>query len=233
MAAPSRFPNGVGNVAQADPLGMLGMLDPTKYHVFFDDFGGYFDTTNNWTETATSVGTGTSAVTTLDADGGIIRITTAANENDGLFEEWKPGETFKIESGKKAWIKARFQVGDAIESDLIIGLHSTDTTPLDATHRFAFISEDGSAALFFNVDDNTTDSDSSTVATLADDTWLTVAAYYDGKGTIALYADGVHITSMTDVDVPSGELAVGFGYLNGAAGAETTDIDYILVVKER
>ena len=231
MASPTRFPSGVTNVASTNPLGMLGFPDPTKYHVWFDDFDR-LPTDTDWTLTATSAGTGTSAITIADADGGVARITTAANENDGIFAEWD-AETFKVESGKKMWIKARLQVGDAIQSDLIVGLHSTDTTPLDATHRFAFISEDGSASVFFNVDDNTTDADSSSVATLADDTYITLAAYYDGKGTIELFADDVKITTMSDVDVPSGELAVGFGYLNGAAGAETTDFDYILVVKER
>lgn len=233
MAAPTRFPSGVTNVAASDPLGMIGFPDPTKYIVFFDDFTEPFDTTANWTETATSVGTGTSAVTTLDANGGIARITTAANEDDGLFEEWTAGEIFTVTAGKKMWIKTRFQVGDAAQSDLIIGLHSTSTTPLAAALRFAFISEDGSASVFFNCDDNTTDADSSSVATLADDTWIVLAAYYDGKGNIELYADGVKKTTMTGVGVPGAEMSVGFGYLNGAAGAETTDLDYILVVKER
>lgn len=228
--APTRFPSGVTNAGPNSDMASLGFPDPTKFHVWFDDFDDY--DSNMYTETATSAGSGTSAITVPDADGGVARITTAANENDGIFAEWD-SETFKIESGKKAWIKARFQVGDATQSDLIVGLHSTDTTPLDATHRFAFISEDGSAALFFNVDDDTTDADSDTVATLADDTWITVAAYYDGKGTIQLFADDVLVDTMSDVDVPSGELAVGFGYLNGAAGAETTDIDYIMIAKER
>ena len=230
MAAPTRFPSGVTNQTKTNPMGMLGMLDPTKYHVWFDDFDDHIAA--QWTLTATSGGAGTSAVSIPDADGGLMRITTAADENDGLFAEWD-SETFVVESGKQMWIKARLRVGDAEQSDLIVGLHSTDTTPLDATHRFAFISEDGSASVFFNVDDNTTDADSSSVATLADDTWITLAAYYDGKGNISLYADDVKITTMTSVDVPSGELAVGLGYLNGAAGAETTDFDYLLVVKER
>jgi hypothetical protein len=230
MAAPTRFPSGVTNVASSDPLGQFGLPDPSSWHVYFNDFDE--DIPSDWTETAVSVGTGTSAAVVTDADGGVLQITTAANENDGLFIE-SPGESFLIETGKKAIIKARFRVGDAIQSDLIIGLHSTDTTPLDATMRFAFISEDGSAALFFNVDDNTTDADSSTVATLADDTWTEVAAYYDGKGNIALYLNGAQVTSMSSVGVPGAEMAIGFGYLNGAAGAETTDFDYILVAKER
>lgn len=231
MSAPSRFPNGVGNSAKASAMGMLPFPDPTKFHTFFDDFDSP-PLSTEYTLTATSVGTGTSAFSAADADGGVARITTAANENDGIFAELI-GEGFLIESGKKAWIKTRFQVGDAAESDLIIGLHSTDTTPLDATHRFAFISEDGSASVFFNVDDGTTDADSSSVATLADDTYIVLGAYYDGKGNIQLYADDVLQTTMTGVSVPSGEMAVGFGYLNGAAGAETTDIDYLMVVKER
>ena len=229
MSAPTRFPNGVTNVARNSDAYMLGVLDPTKWHTYFNDFD---EDLVAWTETATSVGTGTSAAAVADADGGILRITTAANENDGLFLE-SQGESFLIETGKKAFIKARFSVGDAIESDLIIGLHSTDTTPLDATLRFAFISEDGSASLFFNVDDNTTDSDSSSVATLADDTFVTVAAYFDGISTIELFLNDAKVTTMTDVDVPGAEMAMGFGYLNGAAGAETSDFDYLLVAKER
>lgn len=229
MAAPTRFPSGVTNVAKENPLGMFGMPDLTKFHVYFNDFD---EDVVGWTETATSAGAGTSAAAIADADGGILRITTAANENDGLFLE-SQGESFLLETGKKAWIKARFALGDAIQSDFIIGLHSTDTTPLDAALRFAFISEDGSAALFFNCDDNTTDTDSDTLVTLEDDTFVSVAAYWDGVSTVALYVNDAHVTSLTDLSVPGAEMAMGIGYLNGAAGAETTDIDYLLVAKER
>ena len=229
MAAPTRFPNGVTNVSRTADTYQLPTLDPTRYHIYFNDFD---DDLVSWTETATSVGAGTSAAAIADADGGILRITTAANENDGLFIE-SQGESFLIEEGKKTWIKARFALGDAIQSDFIIGLHSTSVTPQTATLRFLFESVDGSAALYFNVDDNTTDVDSDTVATLADDTFVTVAAYYDGKGNIELFLNDAKITTMTSVDVPGAEMAMGIGYLNGAAGAETTDIDYLMVVKER
>jgi hypothetical protein len=228
--SPTRFPSGVTNAAKTSDMGMFGLPDPTSFHTFFDDFDVY--QAADWTATATSVGTGTSAAAIADADGGILRITTAANENDGLFLE-SMGESFLMETGKKAWIKARFSVGDAIQSDLIIGLHSTDTTPLSAAMRFAFTSDDGSAALYFNVDDNTTDTDSDTVATLADDTFVVVGAYWDGVDSIELFLNGAKITTMTGIAVPGAEMAVGIGYLNGAAGAETTDIDYIMVAKQR
>ena len=87
MSAPSRFPSGLTDNNSTTAMGMLPILDPSKFHVFFDDF----DTTPiaaQWTLTATSAGAGTSAVTVPDADGGLARITTAANDNDGLFAEW-------------------------------------------------------------------------------------------------------------------------------------------------
>lgn len=227
----SRFPNGISTNRKSAPLGNFGMPDPTKWQVFWDDFI-HEPLATEWTITATSAGTGTSVISTPDLAGGSARITTAANENDGLFAQ-TIGEVFLLESGKKAFLKARFQVGDAIQSDMVVGLHSTSTTPQSATMRFLFETVDGSAALYFNNDDNTTDSDSATVATLADDTFVTVAAAWDGDGNIKLFADDVHVTTMTDITVPGAEMAVGFGYLNGAAGAETADIDYILVAKER
>ena len=228
---PTHFTNGVSDVVTGNPLYELGVLDPTKYHTYWDDF----DTTPiaaQWTLTATSAGTGTSAITVPDADGGLARITTAANENDGIYAEWI-SETFKLESGKKTWLKCRLSVGDAAQSDWLIGLHSTDTTPHDATLRYIFESVDGSAAVYFNNDNNTTDSDSSTLHTMVDDTFVTLAAYYDGGTTIQLFVDDAPVSTMTGITVPAAEMAVGFGYINGAAGAETADVDYILVVKER
>ena len=228
---PTHFTNGVSDVVTGNPLYELGVLDPTKYHTYWDDF----DTTPiaaQWTLTATSAGSGTSAITVPDADGGLARITTAANENDGMYAEWI-SETFKLESGKKTWMKCRLSVGDAAQSDWLIGLHSTDTTPHDATLRYIFESVDGSAAVYFNNDNNTTDSDSSTLHTMVDDTFVTLAAYYDGGTTIQLFVDDAPVSTMTGITVPAAEMAVGFGYINGAAGAETADVDYILVVKER
>ena len=62
---------------------------------------------------------------------------------------------------------------------------------------------------------------------------ITYKVEYDGGTTIQLFADEAPVATMTGITVPAAELAVGFGYINGAAGAETTDVDYILVVKER
>ena len=223
--------SGITNASRNSTLAAMGALDPTKFLTFWDDFI-HEPLSTEWTITATSAGSGTSAISTPDLHGGHARITTAANDNDGIFAQ-TIGEVFLMDSSKKTWLKTRFQVGDATQSDLVVGLHSTDTTPHDATMRFLFESVDGSAALYFNNDDNTTDSDSSTVATLADDTFVIVGAYYDGAGSIKLYLNDAHVTTMTSMTPPGAEMAVGFGYLNGAAGAETTDFDYLFIAQER
>ena len=223
--------SGISNASRNSTLAAMGALDPTKFLTFWDDFI-HEPLSTEWTITATSAGSGTSAISTPDVHGGQARITTAANENDGIYAQ-TIGEVFLMDSSKKTWLKTRFQVGDATQSDLIVGLHSTDTTPHDATMRFLFESVDGSAALYFNNDDNTTDSDSSTVATLADDTFVIVGAYYDGAGNIKLYLNDTHVTTMTSMTPPAAEMAVGFGYINGAAGAETTDFDYLFIAQER
>ena len=137
----TRFPNGISNAARGSDLEDMGQLDPTAYHTYFNDFDEA-PLATEWTLTAVSVGTGTSAITTPDTDGGMALITSAANENDGLWAQLK-GETFLLESGKKTWMKARFNTSDAIQSDMVVGLHSTSTTPQAATMRFLFETVDG------------------------------------------------------------------------------------------
>ena len=228
---PTHFTDGVSNVISSNPLYQFGMLDPTKYHIIFDDFDK-LPIAANYTLTAISGGSGTSAITSQDVDGGVARLTTAADELDGIAAEWL-SESFLLESGKKTFIKTRLSVGDAVQSGWMVGLHSTDTTPRDATLRFFFESVDASADVYFNIDDNTTDADSSTIATLSDNTYITLSAYYDGVTSVELFADDVRITTMTDIGLPGAEMALGFGYWNGAAGAETTDFDYVFIAKER
>jgi len=230
MGTPVRYPNGVTNNTPTSATGFLPVPDPSNVQMYFNDFHVY--TAGDWTETATSVGTGTSASAISDAAGGVVTLTSAANENDGAFYE-SQGESWTITAGKKMWIKVRFKTSDATQSDIIFGLHSTSTTPQTAANRFLFESVDGSAAVYFNSDDNTNDEDSTTVATLADATWITLAAYYDGAGNVLLFADNVHITTFTPTTIPTTELALGWGQLNGSASVETLDVDYILVAKER
>lgn len=233
MGTPTRYTYGVTNVGKETATGMLGMPDPTKYHTYFNDFDVF--TAGDWTVTALDGGTDSAEVTAVaDADGGILTVTTNDADNDNVCLE-SQGESWKLESGKKAWLKCRFKIADADDSDVYIGFHTTDTNPFSTapTQRAYFVLAEGAATVTFNVDDNSTDASSGTVATLADDTYVTLGMYYDGKGTIELYADDVKTATMSSVSIPSTEMALGFGVATGTTAARTMSVDYILAVKER
>lgn len=228
---PTHFSTGVSNTSSGDPLYEFGMMDPTKWQISWHDFIEP-PLAAQWTLTAVSAGTGTSAFSTPDVAGGIALMTGAANENDGLWAETL-GESFLMLANKKAFVKARLKVSDATQSDWVMGLHSSSTTPLSAAMRFLFKSEDGAATVEFNVDDNTTDTDSGTLHTMVDDTFVVLAAYWDGIDKIRCYVNGALTETISSSAIPGAEMGVGFGYIAGAAGVDTASFDYLLVINER
>lgn len=237
---PSRFTHGVTTVAKSDPLGMFGMPDPTKWHTFFDDFDRFVAA--DWTITTVEAGAGSATEALTDADGGVLLITNDAADNDSD-EFQKVGESFLLEAGKQAFFKARFKVSDATQSDFLIGLAVTDTTLLGAvdgdgvTDGIFFSKEDGDANLDISVQKNTTTGQNraTAIATVVSDTYLVVAWYYDGKGNLQYYVDGVHKGTLdaSSTYLPDTELTVSFALMNGEAVAKTMSLDYIFVAKER
>lgn len=226
----TRFPNGVTNSSDIAFFADMGQLDPTKFHTYFDDFD-YF-TAGDWTITTTEAGAGDATEALTDGDGGLLLITNDAADDDNDFLQ-KKGESFKFVAGKRLWFKTRFKVSDATQSDLVIGLQITDTTPLAVTDGVYFLKADGSTTVNCLVTKNST-STTTAAATLASDTFITLGFYYDGASTIQIWADDlVAATSVTTNLVDDEELTISFGIQNGEAVAKTLTIDYILAVKER
>jgi hypothetical protein len=231
MGAPSRFPNGVGNVTKSNNLGMYGAPDPAKWHTFFDDFDTY--AAADWVVTTTELGAGSATEAVGDVDGGALVLTNAAGDNDLDFLQLA-GESFLFESGKRLIFKARFKVSDATQSDFIMGLQITDTTPLDVTDGVFFQKDDGDTNLDFHVEKDNTATSASAVATVADDTFIEVGFDYDGKDKIEYYIDGVKTGTSVTTNLPDDEiLTVSFGIQNGEVAAKSMTIDYIFAAKER
>jgi hypothetical protein len=223
----TRFPNGLTTTTSTTTLGNFIMPDPTTAHVFFDDFDTYV--AGDWTVTET--GTATQALT--DADGGVLLITNAALDNDASFSQ-KVGESFLFEAGKKLWFKARFTASAATESDIVIGLQITDTTPLDVSDGVFFLKADDAATISFLVEKNGTASTASAIATLTAATMMTVGFYYNGKDAVDYFVDDVKLGSLPVTNLPDDEvLTITYGMQNGSAGAKTMSVDYIMVAKER
>jgi hypothetical protein len=227
MSTPTRFPQGVTNVSPGTALDRFPAPDPTRLHVWFDDFDKY--TAGDWTVTA--VGSGTSAIS--NADNGVLVLTNAASDDDSRFLQWTK-ETFKFIAGKKLWFKARIQISDATQSDFVLGLQITDTTPLAVSDGVYFRKDDGDANLDFVVIKDSTATTVTAISTITAATWTELAFYYDGRSTIRVYKDDNFIgSSVTTNLVDDEELTISFGVQNGEAVAKNMSIDYILVAKER
>lgn len=239
---------GFTNHGPDDPLAKFGIIDPSRYSYWFSDFhrseGITASTANDWTVTAA----GACAVALQDADGGVIKLTNAAADDDDIFIQ-KVGESFLWEATKKLAIVGRFKVSDATQSDLVFGLQITDTAPLDVTDGIFFYKADGSAVLTARVEKNNSAA-AANVLTMADDTYVEVAMVYMGKpipdnnGT-ATYPfklfqkdsggiwRGAGTISATTTVPDDEELTISFGIQNGEGVAKSMSIDYMLFAKER
>lgn len=224
--------NGVTNNDINNALGTMIQLDPTIMHTYFNDFDSYVAA--NWTVTETNA-SATQALT--DADGGVLLITNTSADND-LVALQKVGESFTFASGKQLYFKARFKVSNATQSDVIMGLQITDTTPLAVSDGVYFYKPDDAATMNFIVTKDSTATTKSAILTMSDDTYVTVAFYYDGSSTIYYYGgtDSLNPTllgSSVTTNMPTTELTVSFALQNGSAVARTMSVDYIFVAKER
>ena len=227
MGAPTRYPSGVTNVTKASDLGMFTAPDPTKNHVYFNDFDTYV--AGDWT--VTSAGT-VSAAAIADVDGGAITLTTDAGATDHVFLD-KLGESFLFATGKPLWFKTRLKVSNATSSTFVAGLQITDTSPLAVSDGVFFYKAGASTTVSLLVEKNGT-STTSTVATMADDTFITLGFYYNGVDGISYFADGVQIGTSAVTNLPDDELlTVSIGVQNTTTSARVMTVDYVLAAKAR
>ena len=210
------------------PLFMPYPSDQTFYG-YFNDFMTY--TATDWTITSTDGG-GSASEEIISGAGGQLRISNDDAASDSDFLQLK-GEPFRLSTSKK-YFSARFKCNDVDQNDFIMGLQITDTTPLDVSDGVYFISVDGSADLLLNVEkDNSVDA--TTVATMEDDTFITVTWFVDPDRAGVYYS----INNATPVRVDTAklpddeDLTISFGIQNGEAAGNTLTIDYVNMIVER
>ena len=241
MTTPRRYKNGITNVAAGNTLAAFIDTDPTKVVTFWDDFMPY--TAADWVKTATSVGAGTSAAAQSDSYvGGAVVITNAANEDDSLWLQHSHDggindlEGWRIQAGKKAWFKAKFQGVDVDQTDFMVGIHIAATDPIDTppTDGIWFHSPDESADIHIHCVKDSVYTSASSIGTMVDATDITVGFYWDGVDTIHYFVDDVEQGTLSSGTIPDDEyLSVSFGCQNGEAIANTMTTDFIFSAMER
>ena len=227
----TRFPFGVTNVGETNLFADMVKPDPTLFHEYFNDFDTY--TAGDWVVTETDAGA-TQALTA--GDGGLLLITNTAADND-LVALQKTPAAWTFTSGKKLFFRCRFKVSDATQSDLVFGLQVVDTTPLDVTDGVYFLKADGSTAVSVVCRKNATtgSTSASSIATLANDTFIELGFYYDGEGKVAYEVNGNVVGSLdaSSAYLPDTTCTVSFALQNGEGVAKTMTVDYVYVAKER
>lgn len=233
---PSHWTGGISDAHPATFFAPMPVLRPDRVHSYFNDFHTF--NTADWTITTTEAGAGSATEALADEQFGALLITNDAADNDADFFQ-KVGESFKFVAGKKLAFACRFKVSDATQSDVVVGLQITDTTPLAVTDGVYWRKDDGDANLDFVVIKDSTATTATAATTLADATYITLGFYYDGASTIEYWsatAAGVwtkHGTSVT-TNMPDDELlTISFGIQNGEAVAKTMTVDWVYAAVER
>ena len=236
---PTHFPNGVSNRTKGHPLFNYPYLDPSKYYTYFDDFFEYHS--GIYTITTTEAGSGNASEAITSGAGGQLLITNDDADNDLDFFQLK-GESFKWDATKRMFFSARFKTNDATQSEIVMGLQITDTTPLDVTDGIFFLKIDGDTQPDLIIEkDNSSSLSVVEMDAMEDDTFVTLSFEYDpldvatGGAVFRAYQDNVQVGEITGTtNAPDDEdLTISFGIQNGEAAAKTLTIDFILVAVER
>ena len=202
------------------------------FYGYFNDFMTY--NSGDWTITTTEAGSGNASEAVTSSAGGALLITNDDADNDADFFNLK-GEGFKLSSSKKAYFSARFKVSDATQSDFVMGLQITDTTPLAVSDGVFFIKDDGDTNLDFIVEKDSTSTDTTAIHTMEDDTFVTASFFIDPDRAAVYYSiDNGTPVKVANTNLPDDEeLTISFGIQNGAAAAKTMTIDYVTAMVER
>jgi len=165
-------------------------------------------------------------------------VLNAAADNDNNFLQWSGVDgagthlfVYPV-AGKKLWFKSRFLISDALLSKFVMGLQSTDTTPLAVADGLFFQKVKSSASVDFHSFTGSADSPASAVATIVANTNIDLGFFYDGVSTTYVFVNDVLAGRVSGTPTTAG-LTVSFGIENGEAVAKFMTVDYIFVAVER
>lgn len=234
--AVTRYQGGI-NTSQENTIwgGSMPYPDPSLFHQYFEDFDYY--NAANWTVTETQAGA-TQAL--ADGNGGLLLLTNSAADND-VNQVQKVGESFLPASGKRFFMRARFQLSDVVDSDFAIGIQVANADGTDlavALDGIFFLKADDAAtiALYVRRDNTTGTTNSGAIATLVNDTMVELACFFDGVDRVYYSVNGSvlgYVTAAPATYFPNTEVAPIISLKNGAAAAKTATIDYLLIAQER
>ncbi len=209
--------------------------------VYLDDFTGVaFDNTNDWTVVKDS---GASVAIVADTLNGFVGLnSTATTDDDGSSIQGNEIWGLPSTAGQKLYFEARFQIADADQMDVFIGVcENFATNPencLTAANRIGFQIDDGDASPHIITESGGTETDTTLASTydLSDATNVTVsfvATKGDSTDKVQFYVNRTLVGTHT-TNVPTANMAAAAMEISGNnSGTKTMYIDYIMVAQDR
>ena len=205
---------------------------PLLYHTYLEDFDYY--TAADWT--VTDVGVNTQALATTAPTVGGVLLVTLANADNNASSMQKVGHSFVPTVGTNIWFEARLQMSEATQSDWLIGLVVTDTTPLANTDGIYFRKDDGDTQIDFETNASSVASTETNIGTFAATTYVTVGFKVTGTTLVEYYVNDVKQGEF-NTNIPAVPLRATIHFQDGdtaaAIGAITGSVDYVLCSQTR
>lgn len=222
-----------GNLAYWDThrKRLVDAVGPDVFKVI-DDFT-YTDAASDalpgWTTTLVEAGGGESTVTVTNESGGALLLTTDAFEADSV-NIHLDSEFVELTSDQDVYFGIRLKINDVDQTDLFAGLFITDTEIQGGvSDGVYFESLDESASLSVVTEKNSTETQTNSVGTLVDDTYVILEWYFDGTA-VEFFVDGASVARHT-ANIPDDELlTIAIEFETGEAAAQTCTIDWIRAI---
>jgi hypothetical protein len=249
--ATTHYAHGISDRPKNHPMGALPVFDPTKHYMFHDDFNSFVTAAagiTGWHKDEVNAGTDPIV---QDAFGGVILFVIDNADNDNQHYQWATNATVhepvRLTVGKQAWLRVKFKVEDADKDLPMIGCHVAADDPwgTEPTDQFLFrVNRTALGALQFACGKTASTEVTVAMGDLADDTWVTCTAWYDGRDTVSVYREdasgnvtftgSVSVTSAVRGDLlPDTEMGISFGMEATDTGADDMHVDFITVIVER
>lgn len=243
----TRNEDGFSSQRADHPLADLDFSNPLKWAIFMDDFLAYDvgqAAGNPYTFTQTN------CADSIVGPTGVLKLVLAGADND--LGQLQLTETPFQTNAKKLYFQARIKLtlasgGTIAANELFVGLASeqvganffaSDGLSITADDMLGFYKLDAEASMTAIMRENDADSTNAAVLTPVDDTFVTVAIYYDGQeahfyqGANADGSDLAKVATLTTVDTIS--VVTPTLYIKGGeAKANELHCDYIMVAAER
>lgn len=232
MGNPTRFKNGVSTASATQTLANYPLPNPTSVYTDGTDFAQYV--AGDWTVTNTTshytVGlvAGAGGIMKFAAGGSTVSTDIAAIISNPL--------DFNFATTNQVWFSTKIKATTAATDLILVGLTSANATAA-VSDGIYFTKAAGAATIDFVVKKSNTATTVSSIATLANDTFIQLGFYYNGKDAVDVFVNDVKVYSQTTLTNLPSAVALGQGAaLKAAAGAPTSadlSIDWLMTSQDR